>query len=184
MRKYISWDGLEEAVGIYYEMAETDYYVIFTMGTMVKISPKIISDPAQHFVGFTPEIMETWPVSRLELSATPQEIYHDLTTIYRQQTTTTSAEINSVNKCAFKILLDNTLEHEFTPVICRKDDAYIVEFCGGLNIIHEDTGNETGDDTDWMEYVDSAIAMREYDLLFPQIYAVITPDLNLIICRD
>jgi hypothetical protein len=187
MQKYISWEGLEEAVGIYYELAENDYYVIFTMGTMVKVSPDTIFQHSHHFAGYTPEIMETWPTSRLDSSITPEEIYHDLTTVYQLQTTTESNEINSVIKCAFKILLDNTLEREFTPVICYKDESYIVEFCTGINIVHDTTDdNSTAakNEIDWVEHADSAIALREYDLMFPQVYAVITPDLELIICKE
>ena len=170
MQKYSSWDEIYDAVGIYYELADSEsYYAIFTHGTMVKIAPANLHDNEHHFV-LTPEHMETWPINRLSPDLTADEVYNDIVEIYHIQSTYDN--VGAVAKCAFKILFDNRLQESITPILCTHGDFCIIDFCSGLNVARNGEIDEV---------VDDAITLRERDLLFPQIYAIITPT-ELIIC--
>ena len=209
MKKYVEWPDLYESVGAFYEIAvdlsaiSQHYYVIFSMGTIVKVL-----DHNEHFTGYTPEHMETFPLWRIKDSDPDmaREIYNDLVRVWNKQSSvcdcvntestantesTVNVEVSAVNvevsadckstcissiiKCAYKILLDNP-PSEVIPVVCTLDSAkYLVEFCNGLNLVFCDNEEEC---------VDTAISLREYDLMFPQVYAIITPSLELVVCIE
>jgi hypothetical protein len=149
-----------------------------------------------------------------EKPLTATEIYNDLVQVWNQQSSQcdccgdcnnnsdknnnneSTVCIRAIVKCAYKILHNNQL-HDVVPVVCEvADNTYMVEFCNGLNIVFtNDAKNskcETGNDNDSeikksenvTEPVDISISLREYDLMFPQIYAIITPKLELIVFAD
>lgn len=192
MEEFSSWDNIYEATGIYYEIALAEcYHVIFSHGTSIKIESQQIDDPKYHY-DITPEHMETWPVERLGPDIDPDEVYSAISKVWKEllgsAATLQTANPNSANphnqlcnviKTAYWRLFSGvnirefTTRGEITPVICLRGEFYILDFAQGLNIVP---------DGDLDEVVDEAITLRERDLLFPQIYAIITPESELIIC--
>jgi hypothetical protein len=193
MRKYISWDEITSAAGVYYQLAvDTNCVdtncVIFTMGSMVKVTAEEMENESNYFCGYTPEVMETWPMWRIastENQPTPSEIYKDLVTVWTLQSHCEDEEISKVIKCAYKKLLsDGVIADDIVPIVCGTGDSCLLDFNGGTNIVFDDSIIAELSDEKLAEYVDTAISLREYDLMFPQVYAVISTKLELIIFVD
>lgn len=219
MKKYVEWPELPDAVSVFYgiaaELSEMSqcYYVIFSMGTIIKV-PIGETKTDNHFTGYTPEHMETWPMWKINATEeepfTATEIYNDLVQVWTRQSSecdciihednecdisSDSSDINHTRcirrivKCAYKILNDNQL-HDILPIVCEveQNTTYMVEFCNGLNLVftngHNDIETSQKKSENLVEPVDIAISLREYDLMFPQIYAIITPTLELIVFAD
>jgi hypothetical protein len=202
MYKYISTDEINDIVSTYYQMAvdsnnagRKDHFVIFSMGSMMSINDEELGDVANHFAGYTPEHMETWPAHQIKNSPdapSVSEIYRDLVNIWKQQSEDSS--ISSVIKCGFKKLIDNQITSEITPILCDIDGTHIIEFCKGVNIVFCEDLNTTDLNTTDLNTklgelgdrcsscIEHAITLRSFDLMFPQVYAIITPDLELILC--
>ena len=171
MEKYISREDVPEVLSHLYEIlcevSPTSYHVIFSMGTIVRIDSENI-EPFEY----TPEHMETWPVHRLGGDINPADVYKDLCDVYRDQSA--DKEYGDIVKCAFTKLFS---AEEGVPVICDLGDVTYVQFADYANIVY----SAEIDDENIAECVDSANTMFEFDCMFPQIYALITPSLEIIL---
>ena len=207
MKKYISREDVPEVLSYLYkvlcEVSKQNvllhsYHVVFSMGTIVRIDPDEDIDPFEY----TPEHMETWPLHRL-VEPCAETIYEDLCRVYREQT---DSEYCDIVKSAFTKLLR---AEDGEPIICCLDkgilettdatgkktciSTYMVQFSDYANVIECSNDVEysndvecsnDGRDTDMLECIETTISMFELDCMFPQIYAIITPSLEIILCID
>lgn len=190
MDKYISREDIPEVLShLYAVLCEVKkgtnhthntqlntYHVIFSMGTIIMVDPDEDITPFEY----TPEHMETWPVHRLESTIDVADVYKDLCSVYKEQT---AGEYGNIMKLAFTKLF--TAE-DGVPILCSLGDVTMVQFVDYANIVecYEDNVsplNTSQDSAGIVDCIDGVITMFEFDCMFPQIYALITPSLEILV---
>ena len=176
MEKYISREDIPEVIGHLYQflvdVSEINslgvYHVIFSMGTIITV------DTNENIIPFeyTPEHMETWPVEKLDpahySAADIPIIYKDLCSVYAEQLKGLKDYHDIIASAYMKLMQCNS---HSSCIIQFGEDVHMVQSPVYANII----------DAPLEECSDIAKSMYHFDQMFPQIYAIVTPELEIIL---
>lgn len=176
MEKYISREDIPEVIGHLYQflvdVSEINslgvYHVIFSMGTIITVDTNENNSPFEY----TPEHMETWPVEKLDpahySSADIPIIYKDLCAVYVEQLKDLEDYRDIIAGAYAKLMQCNS---HSSCIIQFGEDVHMVQSPVYANII----------DAPLEECHNIAKSMCQFDRMFPQIYAIITPELEILL---